>query len=298
MEDNNAPESTSSDNVLLGGYDAPQENAAPVVEEGQAPQVEAPVSNDWTGSFDDETKAYIENKAWTSPSDMLQSYQNLEKLKGGNAEQLHRVSTDIEDDARQSIYNAMGRPESADKYTYQAQEGDSPELVGAAKDVFHKYGLSDQQVNDIIPSLNEQIVGIAQAQTEAINAKNHQDFDRLKNELGANFDVKVNFASRAATHFGITEDMQRAVVASGHAADFTKALANIGSLMAEGDMVGMSPDQSQAAMGVLSPESAQSKIDQKFADKDFMARYHSQDQSTRMKASKELDHLRKAAIGK
>tara|TARA_R110001632_G_scaffold74944_3_gene171024 strand:- start:128 stop:1030 length:903 start_codon:yes stop_codon:yes gene_type:complete len=298
MEDN-APEGTTGDNVLLGGYNAPQQDAAPVVTEGQAPQVEsAPVHNsDWLGTFDDDTKGYIENKAWKSPADMLQSYQNLEKMSGGNAEQLYRITGDMDDEARNNIYNVLGRPEAADKYSYEAQEGDHPEMVNGMKEIAHKYGLSNQQLTDIIPEFNEMAIGIASKQTEAINNQNHQAFEKLQGEWGQDFDAKTNFASRAANHFGITEDMQRAVVGSGHAADFTKALANIGSLMAEGQMVGMNPDASRSAMGVMTREEAQSKIDAKMNNDDFKKRYLSHDQNTRMAARAELEPLRKASVG-
>jgi len=296
MEDN-APETTASDNVLLGGYNAPQ-GAAPAVEEGQAPQQQAPVQDNTWSNLDEDSQGYVQNKGWRNEADMLQSYRNLEKLSGGNAEQLYRISTDMEDDARSNVYNALGRPESADKYSYETQEGDSPELVDHFKSVAHKLGLSNQQVSDMIPALNEEIVNIATAQTEAINQKNYQDFENLKNnEWGKDFDTKANFAARAANHFGITEDMQKAVVASGHAAEFTKALANIGSLMAEGQMVGMSPDASRASMGVMTREEAQGKIDAKMANEEFKGRYFSQDQKTRLAARAEIEPLRKALVG-
>lgn len=294
--ENNAPETTASDNVLLGGYNAP-ESAAPAVEEGQAPQTQAPVQDSSWSSLDEDSQGYVQNKGWRNESDMLQSYRNLEKLSGGNAEQLYRITGDMEDDARTNVYNALGRPESADKYSYETQEGDSPELVDHFKSVAHGLGLSNQQVSDMIPALNEEIVKIATAQTDQVNNKNHQDFEKLQGEWGKDFGTKTNFASRAANHFGITEDMQRAIVGSGHAADFTKALANVGSLMAEGQMVGMSPDSSRASMGVMTTEEAQSKINAKMGNEEFKSRYFSQDQNTRMAARAEIEPLRKAVVG-
>ena len=37
----------------------------------------------WTAAFDEDTNAYVSNKGWKEPADLLTSYRNLEKFAGG-----------------------------------------------------------------------------------------------------------------------------------------------------------------------------------------------------------------------
>lgn len=38
----------------------------------------------WSAEFDEDTNAYVQNKGWQSPVDLLSSYRNLEKFVGGS----------------------------------------------------------------------------------------------------------------------------------------------------------------------------------------------------------------------
>lgn len=297
----NAPETTASDNALLGGYAPEQapESAAPAATEGQAPQQ----SDTWYGGYAENVQSLVthqgldkleQSEAFES---LANNYSNLQSKLGGNHNELYKITAEMTPEDRATIYNAMGRPETVEGYTYEVQEGDHPELVQHFKNVSHELGLSESQVSKMIPMLNEQIVNIAQAQQDAVQAQNNAGLEALQKEWAGAWESKVNLATRAAEHFGITEDMQKAIVASGNSAGFIKALNQIGGLMAEGAMVGMSPADGKAHMGVMSKQEAQSQLNAKQGDPDFMARLRSMDRKVAEQASQELEKYYKIIAG-
>ena len=287
----NAPESTASDNALLGGFEpSQQESAAPASTEGQAPQ-----SDSWFGGYSDDFQSLLGKKGLSELSQqeatesLAKSYTNLEAMRGIPDDQLFKISSDMGDDDWGKVYNAMGRPEDINGYSYKAQEGDHPELVEVFLSNSHELGLTDSQVAKLIPALNEKIVGIADAQSAEINAKNNQGLESLQTEWAGAWDQKLNLATRAAEHFGITPEMQEAIKSSGNSAGFIKSLNQIGSLMAEGAMVGMSPTDQKASIGAMSKDEAQEKINSLQGDPDFLAKLRSGDRKVADQASKEME---------
>ncbi len=297
-EQSTAPTETVTDNALTAGF-TPEQSAAPV-EQGQAEQAQSA----WFDSYNDDFKGLIEKKGLTGLSqqeaieNITKSYTNLESMKNVSGENLFNLSTDMDDESRERAFNALGRPAQPDQYSYEAQETDNAELVDAAKQIGHKLGMTDKQVSNFIPEINQEIVRIAETHTAEIQAKNNQGLSELQKELGGSWESQLNLATRSAEYFGITEEMQAAIRDTGNSAGFIKALSKIGGLMAEGGMAGMSPQSGSAAMGVMTPEAAKAEIDKKMNDTDFIKRYHSPVQSIRIAASKELDDFRKAAFGK
>ena len=69
---------TDSAAALLGDNGAP---AAPAA--GVQPTAQPSANSVWTAAFDEDTNAYVSNKGWKEPSDLLMSYRNLEKFAGG-----------------------------------------------------------------------------------------------------------------------------------------------------------------------------------------------------------------------
>ncbi len=291
----NAPAETT--NALTGGYAPEAPTAAPVETAGQAEQqpVEAaPVeqkeqSDNWLSGFDEETQGYIGNKGWESVSDVLTSYQNLEKMRGVPAEQLYTIKPDMSPEDIEKVQIAMGRPSEIGEYKIQEVEGAIPGAVDLVKDFAFKNGLSVQAAEGMYSGINEFIVKTHQEHVEQINMANKQGFDSLAKEWGGAWDKNVNIAMRAAENLGITEQMQEAIKGSGQAPQFLQALTKIGSMMAEGDVVGVNPTQAKASMNALSPTEARAAIDRLRNDPNFKARMVSGDKKTRDAAQQELE---------
>lgn len=285
----NAPEATASDTVLTAGF-TPEQSAAPVVDNGHA------TTNDsWYGSYSEETKSLITNRGYdkldqnAAFEDLSKGYKNLQSKLGGNHDELFKITPDMGDDDWNAIYKAMGRPDTHEGYSYKAQETDNPELVDTFLASAHELGISDNQVSKLIPKLNEKIVEIAEGHTAQVNAKNASDLSELQKEWGGAWEQNKNLAVRAAEYFGIDEDMQRAMVSSGKSAEFLKSLNKIGSLMAEGAMVGMSPSDQKASVGAMSKTEARAKLDEMQGDPQFRAKLNSTDRKVSEQASKEME---------
>lgn len=294
---NEAPEAGTSDNGLTAGFTAEQ-TAAPTGE-GQAP-----INDSWHSTYSNDFQGLLEKKGLSDLSQqeatesLAKSYTNLESMRNVKDENLYNVSGDMSDESRESLYNAMGRPESADKYSYETLETDSPELVDAFKAASHTLGLTDKQVAGLIPQLNETIVSMVTNANEQTQTTNNEGLSALQKEWGGAWEANKNMATKAAEYFGINEEMQAAIVGSGNSAAMLKALNHMGGLMSEGAMVGMSAQSGSAAMGILTPEAAQTEINTRTNDPEFMKRYHSQNHAVRTAAAKELEPYRKAITSK
>ena len=80
--------------------------ANPGAAEPQAPAAESP---SWNAGFDEDTSAYVENKGWKDPTDILNSYRNLEKFAGGSKNLIELPGVDAAPEALDSFYNKLGR---------------------------------------------------------------------------------------------------------------------------------------------------------------------------------------------
>lgn len=286
----NAPETTVSDNTLTAGFE-PQQSAAPAVDNGQATQQ----SETWFGSYSQDFQDLLGKKGLSELSQqeatesLAKSYMNLESMRGVPDDQLFKITSDMGEDDWNKVYNAMGRPETVEGYTYQATETDSPELVDAFKSVAHELGLTENQVTKFIPAINEHIVSMVQGQEAQVQAANNEALTNLQKEWAGAWDKNLNIATRAAEHFGIDEDMQKAMVSTGNSAKMLQALNKIGSMMAEGDMIGMSPTDQRATIGAMSKAEAQDKLSKLQGDPDFAARLNSSDRKVSDEASKEME---------
>lgn len=295
----NAPETTASDTVLTGGF-TPQESAAPAESDGHATTQE---ESTWFSAYSEDTQSLITNRGYDKLNqneafeDLSNGYKNLQSKLGGSHDELFKITSDMGDEDWSKVYSAMGRPETADNYSYETLDTDNAELVQTFKEASHGLGLTDSQVSKLIPQLNEKIVSIAEAQQSEINAKNNTGLESLQKEWAGSWDQKVGIATRAAEHFGISEDIQKAVVASGNSAAFLKSLNQIGSLMAEGSMVGMSATDQKASIGAMSKGEAQAQLGKMQGDPDFRARLNSSDRKVAEQASLEMEKYYKILAG-
>ena len=292
-----APEAGTSDNGLTAGFEAAP-TAAPT-DNGQA----TAQPDSWHSTYSQDFNTLLDKKGLSglgqqeATESLAKSYTNLESMRNVKDENLFNLSSDMSDESRELAYNALGRPESADKYSYETLDSDSPELVDAMKSASHTLGLTDKQMAGLMPQLNETIVSMVEAGNAEVQSQNNAALSELQKEWGGAWEANKNMATRAAEYFGINEDMQAAIVSSGNSAGMLKALNHMGGLMAEGAMAGMSPQSGSAAMGVMTPEAAQAEITSRTSNPEFMQRYHSQNHAVRTAAAKELEPFRKAASG-
>ena len=189
------PDSTAA--ALLGDNGTP---AAPAA--GVQPTAQPAPNSVWTAAFDEDTNAYVSNKGWKEPSDLLMSYRNLEKFAGGAKNLLELPPEDASPDALEAFYTKLGRPANPDEYGFKVPEGGSPEMVEWFKSAAHKHGLNTKQAQSLFNEFN----GMSGSMQEKFQAQMAQESEKaigsLKQEWGQAYDQMIGAGRRAATALG------------------------------------------------------------------------------------------------
>lgn len=230
------------------------------IENGQEQQ--ATTGGDWTAGLPPDLKPLVETKGWKTPADALSSYMNLEKTVG--AEKLPLPPKDAQgnrDWSKWDGWNALGRPESPDKYDL----GDVKMPEGApideqAKAGFfahaHKIGLTNAQAKEIFGwyggFLEQAMTGNSQQAAE----ETAQAEAALKKEWGKAFEAKIDGANRVVRQFGgkdLVAELEK--TGMGRNPMLVKALAAIADAIGEdGELGGSKPG------AAMSPAEAKSEI--------------------------------------
>lgn len=196
----------------------------------------------WYGDgLTDEDVGFIQNKQWEGAQDVVKSYRELEKLNGVPKERLLKLPEDMSDvEALNSIYDKLGRPESADKYSM----GEVPEGLTINEgfrdkmfNVAHAAGLSESQFKALSEAYNGSIAEqIAEAQA-ADQEAGQAELQALQKEWGSAYEGRTALAKRAIKAFGADEATLQLLESGTGAAGLIKLFANIGEKLGEDKFV-------------------------------------------------------------
>jgi len=244
----------------LGGVNNPAPNAS---------------GNWWDGFQDNELKGYVQNKGWKDPADLAVGYKNLEKLLGAEKMPMPKGADDAEGWNR--VYDALGRPKSADDYKLSVPEGDDGGFAKLAAGKFHELGLTAKQAEGLAAWYNEQGTGRMNEMQQQQAAKAEADMQSLKQEWGAAFDENVEYGRRAAREYGLNAEKLSALENSLGTSEMLKLMATIGRAQGESDFVTSSSGNTFG----MTPSAAQQRISALRADKTWTAKYISGDADAR-----------------
>ena len=126
-------------------------------------------------------------------SDFAKSYLELE-AKAGNS--IVKPADDASDDEKDAFYKALGKPESADKYSVKGEGSE------AFRELAYKNNLTDEQAVAIYKSL-EDMGHQLQAQQEAnFQQQAKQTQADLVAEYGKDYQVKIEMLKRGLKTYG------------------------------------------------------------------------------------------------
>ena len=146
------------------------------------------------------------------------------------------------DEAMQSIYNSLGRPEEVSGY--QAPEGTDPESFGALAPIAHQLGLSRAQYEGIVKANAERNNAII----EQAEAQRQEGLNQLRGEWGLAFEEKHNRAGQVLKALGGHEALEAALANGQVDAPTLRLLDTIAQqLGAEGSQIATQLDQQHAA---------------------------------------------------
>lgn len=245
--------------------DTPAPDAAP------APEVTSGSNEpvDFFGEMPEDIRAYAENKGWAGPGDVINSYQNLEKMVGG------RINIPAEDDPDgwNDLYNRLGRPESHDAYELEVPDGSDNEVVDWFRQTAHSIGMTQAQAERFFGSYNEML----QARDEQISAQAEADMQsqmqELRKEWGSGYDTQLSSAQSAAARLGVDEEMVDKMAQSIGLKATLQHFAKIGEAIGEDQFADGNDSSGHAGKIGLTPAQAQAQINDLLADPNFKQRY-------------------------
>jgi hypothetical protein len=148
----------------------------------------------------DEYKTLPSLTSYKDINGLLSSHVALEKRLGSS---VLIPGPEASDEDRGKFYTKLGRPESPDKYTFNAKEiteaalgKDFPvneEFLKSARAAFHAHGVTDAQAKELV----SMYVGAQKQAIDAMNAEMEQEVGKLKSEWGHAYDSNVALATRA-----------------------------------------------------------------------------------------------------
>lgn len=262
--------SDASGSAILAGNPAStgaagNEGGAPAASPAPAP---APASGSWYDGIEDgDLKGYVQNKGWKDPVELANGYRNLEKLLGTEKVPLPKGAEDKEGWAR--VYDALGRPKSADDYGLAVPEGGSPDFAKAAASKFHELGLSKSQAEALAGWYNEQAQAQMGSAQQATAAKVEQDLQALKGEWGGAYEENIELGRRAAREFGLDASKLEALENAFGTGEMLKFMSRIGRGLTEHTFEG---GRSATGFG-MTPEAARQRISALREDRDFTGKY-------------------------
>ena len=230
--------------------------------------------NAWDSGFDETTRAYIGNKGWQNPSDILNSYRNLEKFSGGSKNLIELPGHDADADAMSTFYNKIGRPESPDNYNFTLPDAGDEELFNWFRQTAHETGLTDTQAAQLFNKWEELSTSrVNEIQQNALQSA-ESDIASLKKEWGQGFDAQIQSGRRAVEAIGLSEDQLTEYESKLGTAEMLKLFATLGSKMGEDSFE--DGGRSGGSFG-LTPAAAQAQLSDLRMDKNFMDAYLSGD---------------------
>lgn len=246
-----------------------------------------PASGNWWDKIEDaDLKGYVQNKGWKDPTELATGYKNLEKLLGGEKLPMPKGADDAEGWGR--VYDALGRPKSAEDYKLTGEGQEASDFTKAAASKFHELGISQQQAEKLAAWYNEMGANAQQQITQQSSQKVEADLGALKQEWGQAWDENINLGQRAAREFGLDQAKLSAIENAMGTKDMLQFMAKIGRGLTEHTFEGGKSTQSFG----MTPEAARQRIGELRSDSEWATKY----MNGNAEAQKEMQRLMKIAF--
>ena len=150
----------------------------------------------------------VKAKGWNGADDVLKGYSELEKFKGvasGDHIVLPKNAEDAEGWSK--VFNAIGRPEAADGYTFDNQSGVelSDDLMAGFKAFAHEAGYSQKQLEGAIQFQLEAIKAGDDLYTTQQTEKKNENIETMKQKWQADYEPTVVKIDAMAQKLGVKE---------------------------------------------------------------------------------------------
>jgi len=240
-----------------------------------------------------ELKGFKGDDPVTFAETVLESYRNLERLRGVPAERLLTLPENMDDaEAMKPIYERLGfaPPAKPEDYGFVTTENADPEQAQAMAALAHKHGVPLKMAQAVFAD----IAAMEAQGREALMAEAQQEtaveLAALKSEWKGDYDANVEAAKRAVRAFGATEEQLQAIEESIGAAALYRIFHNAGQRLGEAPAIQGDTPKTQFAM---SPEAARTRISELQSNREWASKWMDGDAA----AKAEWDRLHKIAYG-
>ena len=188
--------------------------------------------NDWRSTLSEDLKNDPTLSNFKDVESLAKTVVHQQKVLGS------RIPLPKTDEERNELYNKLGRPETADKYEVTIpndMEHFMPkEDISQFKNVAHKIGLNNEQVNALMEFQVSATKNAMDNQGNVLNQEKEQSTEALKKEWGYEYDKNVRAAQRALNVYGDNE-LQKLLseTSAGNNPAVIKFLATIGKEVTE-----------------------------------------------------------------
>ena len=194
----------------------------------------------WHGQTDPDMVAWIANKGWEGPADVVKSYAGAEKLIGRDPSTLVTLPRADDPAGFRAVLSKLGLPESPDKYEF-SPPGEGAKLDAGyekwARDTFHKVGLTGEMAKTLTKEHNAFIAATLAQQATDYNLSVEADKKALLAEWKGGHERMMNAAQTAAKALGFTPEMIDGIEGAAGYAGTWKFFAQLGQKMGEDGFV-------------------------------------------------------------
>lgn len=240
----------------------------------------------WYGEVSEDTAAYIQNKGWENPSQLLDSYRNLEKFNGGAKNFVEIPGVDADDATMSNFYDRLGRPGSPNDYGLEMPENGDPQLMDWFTNTAHRLGMSQKQTEQFFNEYNEMSGSMMENMHHEMKVQAENDINALKREWGADYDKMIDSGRVAARGLGYDEEQLSNLEERMGTGEMLKLFATLGSKIGEDNFV--TGQEGGNGFGA-SPAQAASEIAELKSDKQFMDAYLGGDRAAIDKMQRLMD---------
>ena len=235
------------------------ETVKPTTQETKQEATTSTTQSTWKDSISEEYRKDPNIEKFTEIDALAKSYINATKMIG--QDKVAVPTNNSTEEAWNEVYDKLGRPESAEKYSLDAKSKVVSLDENAVKqfaETSHKLGLNNKQAQGLLEFYKQNMEGTAQQakiDTETAQAQAEQE---LRSEWGREFDTKVKQAGSLAKANMKPEILDMTLsngTRLGDHPEIIRGFAKIAGMMAEDKIV------STESESVQSNQSIQDEID-------------------------------------
>jgi hypothetical protein len=238
--------------------------AQPILSSTEQPT--EPVSGKtWKEAISEEYRSNPNIEKFTELDALAKSYINAVSMIG--TDKIPLPGKTATDEQWNEVYNKLGRPESADKYTLELKTDVAPVdenvIKGFAQNA-HKLGLNNKQAQGILEFYKQTLEGSAKEMSVNMESAQAEATNMLRSEWGKTYDENLRKASSVAQTYLEPELLDTQLRDGSRLGDnpkIIKAFANIANLLSEDKIIGTEADN------VLQGREIEKEIEELTSDK-------------------------------